>query len=159
MIVITGFMIALEIVLSKLVSVNLAFLRIGFGFLPIAIVAILYGPVWAGITYAIGDVIGGFLFPTGAFFPGFTLTAFLTGIIFGLILYRHEVTFIRALAASAAVCLLCNLLLNTYWLTFILGKGFKILLASRAVKEIVAIPIMALLIVAVDKTVIRFVRK
>lgn len=159
MIVIIGFMIALEIVLSKLVSINISFLRIGFGFLPIAILAILYGQIWSGIAYAIGDVIGGFLFPTGAFFPGFTVTALLTGVFFGLVLYNKKVTIPRALLASALVCILCNLLLNTYWLTFIIGKGFKVLLASRAVKELVAIPVMALLIVAMDKTVIKAIRK
>jgi len=156
--VIMGFMIALAVVLSKLVSINMSFLRIGFGFLPIAILAILYGPLWACIGYAIADVIGGFLFPTGAYFPGFTLSAFLTGVLFGLVLYKKEVTFLRALIASALVCLVVNLLINTYWLTFIIGKGFTVLIASRAVKEIIAIPIMALLIVAVDKTVLKAYR-
>ena len=149
--VVTAFMIALEIVLSKLVSVNISFLRIGFGFLPIAILAIMYGAWWSGIAYAIGDVIGGFLFPTGAFFPGFTVTALLTGLIFGWVLYNKKATFARAALASALVCVFCNLLLNTYWLTFIIGKGFTVLLASRAIKELVAIPVMAVLIVAVDK--------
>jgi hypothetical protein len=86
------------------------------------------------------------------------VSAVLTGLIFGFVLYGREVTIIRALIASALVCLFVNLLLNTYWLTFILGKGFKVLLASRAVKEIVAIPVMALLIVAVDRYVLRHVK-
>ena len=157
--VFTAFMIALEIVLSKLVSVNISFLRIGFGFLPIAILAIMYGALWSGIAYAIGDVIGGFLFPTGAFFPGFTVTALLTGVIFGLVLYKKKVTFKRALVASALVCVLCNLLLNTYWLTFIIGKGFMVLLASRAIKELIAIPVMAVLIVVVDKALSKVIHK
>ena len=156
--VITAFMIALSVVLSKLVSINISFLRIGFGFLPIAILAILYGPVVAAVGYGLADLIGAWLFPTGAFFPGFTLSAVLTGLIFGFVLYKKEVTIIRALIASALVCLGVNLLLNTWWLTFIIGKGFKVLLASRAVKEIVAIPVMALLIVAVDKYVLVHVK-
>lgn len=159
MIVIIGFMIALEIVLSKLVSINIPFLRIGFGFLPIAILAILYGPLWAGISYAIGDVIGGFLFPTGAFFPGFTVTALLTGVFYGVVLYKKTITVGRAAIASTLVCVICNLLINTFWLTFILGKGFFVLLASRAVKELVAIPIMTLLIIVIDKTVIKAIEK
>lgn len=151
-------MIALTIVLSKLLSINILILRIGFGFLPIAILAILYGPLWAGIGYAIADLIGAWLLPTGQFFPGFTVSAFLTGIIFGLVLYRKEVTIWRALIASALVCLIVNLLLNTFWLTFIIGKGFGVLLASRAVKELACFPIMALLIIAMDRTVIRAFR-
>lgn len=151
-------MIALTIVLSKLLSINILILRIGFGFLPIAILAILYGPWWAGIGYAIADLIGAWLLPTGQFFPGFTVSAFLTGIIFGLVLYRKEVTIWRALIASALVCLIVNLLLNTFWLTFIIGKGFGVLLASRAAKELACFPIMALLIIAMDSTVIRAFR-
>lgn len=156
--VIIGFMIALSVVLSKLISINISFLRIGFGFLPIALIAILYGPVWSCTAYAMADLIGAFLFPTGPFNPGFTLSAAATGLIFGLMLYKKEVTFIRALAASAVVALAVNLLINTYWLTFILGKGYTVLLASRAVKELVSIPVMALLITAMDKTVIKSLR-
>lgn len=156
--VVTAFMIALSVVLSKVVSINISFLRIGFGFLPIAILAILYGPYVAAVGYALADLIGAWLLPTGTFFPGFTLSAILTGLIFGYVLYGKEVTFLRALLASALVCLGVNLLLNTFWLTFIIGKGFTALLASRAVKEIVAIPVMAALIVAMDKSVIKAVR-
>ena len=156
--VITAFMIALSVVLSKLVSINISFLRIGFGFLPIAILAILYGPVVAAVGYGLADLLGAWIFPTGAFFPGFTLSAVLTGLIFGFVLYKNEVTIIRALIASALVCLGVNLLLNTWWLTFIIGKGFTVLLTSRAIKELVAIPVMALLIVAVDRYVLTKVR-
>lgn len=152
-------MIALEVVLSKLISINISFLRIGFGFLPILILAILYGPIVSGLAYAIGDLIGAFLFPTGAFFPGFTVTAALTGIIYGLVLYNKKITIPRALVANALVCVLCNLLLNTFWLTFILGKGFTVLLASRAVKELIAIPIMTFFTIILDKTVIKSIKK
>ena len=157
-IVITGFMIALSVVLSKLVSINISFLRIGFGFLPIAVLGILYGPVIAAIGYGLADVIGALLFPTGAFFPGFTVSAVLTGLIFGWVLYKKEVTIVRALIASALVCLAVNLLINTYWLTIIIGKGFTVLLASRAVKELVAIPVMAAVIVLTDKYVLKHVK-
>ncbi len=158
MLVFTGFMIALSVVLSKLVSINITYLRIGFGFLPIAVLAIMYGPYVAAIGNGIADILGAWLFPTGAFFPGFTVSAVLTGLIFGWVLYKKEVTIARALIASALVCLIVNLLLNTYWLTFIIGKGFGVLLASRAVKEIVAIPVMALLIVVIDRSVIKRIK-
>ena len=158
MLVMTGFMIALSVVLSKLISINISFLRIGFGFLPIAVLAIMYGPVIAAIGYGLADLLGAWLLPTGTFFPGFTVSAVLTGFIFGWLLYKKEVTIVRALIASALVCLIVNLLLNTWWLTFLIGKGFKVLLASRAVKEIVAIPVMALLIVAIDKYVLKRIK-
>ena len=158
MLVFTSFMIALSVVLSKLVSINISFLRIGFGFLPIAVLAIMYGPYVAAIGYGVADLLGAWLFPTGTFFPGFTVSAVLTGLIFGWVLYKKEVTFVRALAASALVCLTVNLLINTYWLTIIIGKGFTVLLASRAIKEVVAIPVMAVLIVTTDKYVLKRIK-
>lgn len=145
-IIITALLIALAVVLSKLLSINLAFLRIGFGFIPIAVLAILFGPIWAGVASAIADVLGAIIFPTGAFFPGFTVSAFLTGLIFGLFLYKKEITWARSFISCALVCLLVNLLLNTYWLTFFISSEYTVLLASRAIKELVAIPIMAVII-------------
>lgn len=158
--VVTALMIALTVVLSKLLSINISILRIGFGFLPIAVLAILYGPLASGIAYAIADIIGSLLFPTGDFFPGFTVSAFITGIIFGAFLYRKEITIVRAAAASALVCILVNLLLNTYWLTFFVGKAYGVLIASRIVKELVAVPVMSILIKAVDRAVVsRFISR
>lgn len=81
-------LIALEVILTRFCSINTATLRIGFGFLPIAIIAMMYGPLSAGVAYALGDLLGMMIFPSGSYFPGFTLTAFLTGVIYGLVLYR-----------------------------------------------------------------------
>ena len=44
----------------------------------------MYGPLSAGVAYALGDLLGMMIFPNGSYFPGFTLTAFLTGVIYGL---------------------------------------------------------------------------
>ena len=42
--VIMAFLIALEIVLTRFCSINTPILRIGFGFLPVAMLGIMYGP-------------------------------------------------------------------------------------------------------------------
>ena len=81
-------LIALEIILTRFCSINTAILRIGFGFLPIAIIGMMYGPVSAGLAYVIGDILGMMIFPSGSFFPGFTLTAALTGAPYGVFLYK-----------------------------------------------------------------------
>ena len=77
---------ALEIVFSRFLSINAWNLKIGFNFLPIALAALLFGPLAGGLVGALGDFIGAILFPIGAYFPGFTFTAFLTGCCFGLFL-------------------------------------------------------------------------
>ena len=88
--VVLAFLIALEIILTRFCSIQTPIVRIGFGFLPVAMMGILYGPIWAGIGYAIGDLLGMLIFPSAAYFPGFTLTAFSTGMIFGFFLKGKE---------------------------------------------------------------------
>lgn len=61
-------------------------LRIGFGGLPIMISGILFGPLVGGVVGLVADLIGFLLNPMGGtYFPGFTISAALTGIIPGLI--------------------------------------------------------------------------
>ena len=90
-IVIMGALLALYLVLnevSKMLSLPLGSnLRIGLTFLPVVCAAIIFGPIEAAIVGGLGDMLGAFLFPTGPFFPGFTLTAVLTGLIHGFFLF------------------------------------------------------------------------
>lgn len=146
MIITIALLIALEIILTRFLSINLPFLRMGFGFLPVAMIGILYGPVWAGAAYALGDILGLMILPTGPYFPGFTVTAFLTGVIFGLFLHNKPITWKRVIIPSAIILVLINLVLDTYWLTFILGDGYLVLLPQRIIKVVLALPIHAIMI-------------
>ncbi len=139
-------MIALDVILTRFLSIQTQFLRIGFGFLPVAVAGIAYGPFWGAVTGAVGDILGMIIYPPAEYFPGFTLTALLTGLIFGLLLYRKPVTVPRVLLASAVVCIALNLLLDTLWLDIMYGNSFIALLPARAVKCVINIPIYTLLI-------------
>ena len=147
--VVVGLLLAMEIILTRFCSISTPILRMGFGFLPITVIAIMYGPIWAGVTYALGDLIGAWLFPIGPYFPGFTLTAFLSGLIFGVILYKKEITWKRALLASFLVVVFMDLILNTVWLSVLWGDAFIAILPTRIVKCIFAIPIETILITVV----------
>ncbi|HBK85843.1 MAG TPA: folate transporter, partial [Firmicutes bacterium] len=72
-------LVALSIVASRFLSINTPIIRIGFGWLPILLAGLLYGPGWGFIVGAIADFIGANLFPFGPYFPGFTLSAGLSG--------------------------------------------------------------------------------
>ncbi len=134
-------LIAIEIVLSRLLSVSTPIVRIGFGFLPISIVAMLYGPLYAGVAAAIGDFLGATLFPIGAYFPGFTVTAFLAGAVYGIFLYNQEKTLPRICLAVLIVTVFLNLGLDTLWLQMITGKGILVLLPTRLLKCVVMAPV------------------
>lgn len=110
---VSALLIALDVVFSRVLAINTPLMKIGLGFAAVAVAAMLYGPAWAALTAALGDLIGALLFPTGAYFPGFTATAALTGLIFGLFLYRREKSWLRAFLAALCNCLLVTLLLNT----------------------------------------------
>lgn len=144
-IVCVALLIALDIIFTRFLSINTQFLRIGFGILPVAIAGIAFGPVWGGVCGAVGDILGMIIYPSGAYFPGFTLTAALTGIIFGLILYR-KTSFWRIVAACAVVCVFLNLMLDTLWLDIMYGQGFVAILPGRIVKCAINIPVYSILI-------------
>ena len=46
-------LIAIEVILTRFCSINTPIVRIGFGFLPIAIIAMMYGPLSAGISLSL----------------------------------------------------------------------------------------------------------
>ena len=127
-------LVAVEIVLSRFLSINAWNIKIGFSFVPVVLAAMLFGPLCAGIVGALGDFLGAILFPIGAYFPGFTLTAFLTGVVFGLFLYKKQ-TFPRTVAAVGINQFILGLFLNTYWISVLYGSPYVPLLATRVVQS------------------------
>jgi ECF transporter S component (folate family) len=86
------------------------------------------------------------IFPMGPYFPGFTLTAFLTGLTFGLVLYKKPVTFKRTLLASLIVVIFLNLILDTYWLYLLFDQAVVAMLPLRIVKAGLTLAIQTTLI-------------
>jgi len=83
-IVLCGMFIAMQVILGRYLAVDATFVRISFVFIPIAIGGAIFGPLWNGIICAAADIAGFLLYPgQGPFFPGFTLSAFLSGAAYG----------------------------------------------------------------------------
>lgn len=147
--VILAMMVAANVVLSRFLSISLWNLKIGFAFVPVVVAAILFGPVAGGIVGAVGDYIGATLFPIGQYFPGFTVTAFLVGAVYGIFLHKKQDMKRIVLAVLLTECV-GSLLLNTLWISLLYGAPFAALLPPRAVQacgmgvmEIVVIRMMA----------------
>jgi ECF transporter S component (folate family) len=83
-----------------------------------------------------GDFVGAIVFPSGAYFPGFTLTAAMIGLIYGLFLHK-KVTPVRIVAAVVISQIVCSLGLNTLWLSMMTGTGFAALLSTRLIQALV----------------------
>lgn len=152
-------LIALEVVLARFLSINTPIVRIGFGFLPTAICAMMYGPIWGGVTGAVADIIGATLFPTGAYFPGFTLSAALTGIVFGLFLYNRKGNWAQLAGAVSINCLGISLLLSTLWLSVLFGTPYLQLIPTRIVQNLIMIPIQFIILRLLQKPIDVYVKK
>ncbi|MCQ4862808.1 MULTISPECIES: folate family ECF transporter S component [Oscillospiraceae] len=152
-------LIAIEIVLSRFCSIATPIVKIGFGFVPIAVCGMLYGPVWAGVAGGAADLLGAVLFPIGAYFPGFTLSAVLTGVVFGLLLHRERAAWPRLALAVAVNCLGISLCLSTYWLTILTGSPFLALLPTRIVQNLIMIPIQFIVLRLMQHPVTLYLRR
>jgi len=152
-------LIAIEIVLSRFCSISTPIVKIGFGFVPIAVCAILYGPVWAGVAGGLADFIGAILFPIGAYFPGFTVSMVLTGIVFGLFLHKRKSNWSGLAGAVTVNCVGISLCLSTYWLTIITGTPFLALLPTRVIQNVIMIPVQFIVLYTIRRPVFQHVMK
>ena len=98
-------MVALEIILHRFLSIQTPIVQLHFGFLPVAIVAMLYGPIYAAVTWGVADFLGMLIAPTGggSWFPGFTISLILSGLLFGLLLYKRKGGILNVIIAVVAV--------------------------------------------------------
>ena len=128
-------------------------LRITFTFIPLAVAGWLFGPFPAMLVGLIGDVVGCMLFPAGAYFPGFTLTQILGGLIFGILLYKKDPKklFLPVLLSKTAINLFLNVALNSLWLSILYGKAWMVYALSHIVKNAIALPIEVILLIFIIK--------
>lgn len=126
-------------------------LKISLSFLAIASAGYLFGPASAMLCGGLLDVLMWVIKPAGAYFPGYTLSGVLGGLIYGLCLYRQEGKRLLLLGplSKLLVNLLVNILLNTLWSMIFTGKGYLALLAVRVPKNLILWPLEAALLVVV----------
>ena len=158
MIVTLGLLAAIEIVFSRFLSINMWNIKIGFSFVPLAVAGMLYGPLPAGITAVIADLIGATLFPSGQFFPGFTLTTFLVGVTFGVFLYQKQ-TPVRILLAVAVNQLCLSLLLQSFWISTLYLTPYWTTLTSRIPQVLLMAPTQFIVIGIMAKALSRIGKK
>ena len=155
-------LIAMQIVLGRVAAINVGnYLKISFGFIPIAVCGILTGPFWTLLMASVCDILGALLFPTGAFYWGFTLVAAVGGLIYGLILYQKKENLLRCMLCTLTVALICNILLNTVFLIQIgamVGpgnEGFWTVMWTRVLKNLIQFPVNGLILFGVWKALQR----
>ena len=148
-VILAGILLAASIVLNRFLSIKTPIVQISFTFIPLILSAMLLGPGWSIFVSGMADLLGALLFPFGAFFPGYTFTAIVTGLIYGLILnktYKKSgKQFLWRLAlACVLVSLICNMGLNTLWVWYTTKNAALVFVPTRIIKELILLPIKIL---------------
>lgn len=148
-----GMLGALSIIINNF-SIQIGdFLKIGFASECNVLVDCLFGPAAGAIFGAGMDILKFLIKPTGPYFWGWTFSAALAGIIIGFGLYKKRITFWRVLIVRLLNSLIINVILGTYWLNIMYGKGFLALLPGRLFKNLAMAPIETIIFIAIYKAI------
>lgn len=123
--------VALEIIASRFLSVEFIDKKFSFTFIVTATMGALFGPWFSALAGVVSDIIGNGLFGKFGFFPGFTLTAAVTGFIYGYFLHKDDLKIKDIVIASVLVTLIPNALMNTLWVSIMTKNPFIVKLISR----------------------------
>ncbi len=145
MLVQMAFLVALQVVLSRFLSVSTPVAKIGFGFVPVALAAVCFGAPAGFVVGGLADFLGAILFPIGPYFPGFTLTAALIGVVYGVFLHR-KFSWQRVILAVLVISVVFSLGMNTVWISVLYGQGFWALIPGRLLQVAVMIPVQVIVI-------------
>lgn len=154
---IAGLLIALNIILSRVITIPGI---INFGGFPIIFAGIAFGPVMGGIVGTVGDIVSFVVRPTGPFMPHFVLTSALTGIIPGLMMMvlRSELrnpkiwkVFISILTGQV----ITTVLMVPYFREILFGQPFMVNFLRTLPKQAINIPAYSFMIVILIKALYR----
>ena len=123
-------------------------LKIYFSFLVISLGCYVYGPA-VGIQVGFANDTLGFLISSFGepYFPGYLITAMLSGLIYGTLLYRQRITVLRLVVVRLVINYGSNVLLGSVWKAMLYGKGYYYYFTTGLVKNTTMLPIEVLLMV------------
>ena len=106
----------------------------------------MLGPLYAGVAMGCGDILGMLVASRGwAFHPGYTLSAVLRGVLYGLLLHKRPVTLARSTAVIASVSAFIDFFLGSVWLYELTGRAFFPLMVSKIPGKVALIVVMVTL--------------
>lgn len=147
-IVISGFLIALNVVLSRIITIPGI---ISFGGFPIIFSGIVFGPVVGGIVGGVGDVVSFIVRPTGAFMPHFILTSALTGVIPGILtkVLKNDLTKPKLWKIFISIFVgqvITSVLMVPYFRLILFSHPFIATMLKAATKQAINIPAYSIII-------------
>ena len=154
----SGLVCAMAIVLESLpIYLMRPSLKIYFSFFFVLLGCSCYGPVVGMMAGAIIDSVG-FLLPGYGepYFPGYLVTAVLSGFIYGVLLYKRKPTLLRIIVVRLIINYGSNVLLGSMWKAMLYGKGYLYYLTSGAIKNTLMLPVEVFLMWAVLNAAVNY---
>ena len=139
-------LVALNIVLERFIGFVGVSTAYGISFIAVIFAAVQYGPVGAVLVSCLGDVLGTVLSGRVPVI-GFTITAAVQGIIYGLVLYKKigPYRIYKTPLAILPTLALCSLFMNSYFLSRLIGVGLLHQMATRVPQVLISIPIQLII--------------
>jgi len=115
-----GMMLALRVVLGFLIIQPTPHLR-AFSpiFLPMVVVAYLYGPLAAIVFGIAGDTLGFITRPLGVYFPGFAISEAVQCLIYAIFLHKRPIDNIKWLVFRVTLARICIAVFVFFGLNFV----------------------------------------
>lgn len=153
-----GLVCAMAIVLESIPIFLLGpSLKIYFSFLAVSLGCMCYGPLVGMMAGAVIDTVGFLISSFGEpYFPGFLLTAILSGLLYGLLLYRRKPTVPRILLTRLILNYGSNVLLGSVWKAMLYGKGYLYYATTGLVKNTLLLPLEVFLTWVVLSAAVRY---
>ncbi len=159
--IVTAMLVAISMVI-EMFSIDIAFAKLNFAFLAIAVIGMLFGPCMGLAAGFACDIVGYLAHPDGGFLPAYILVAGLQGFIYGICLYHKADThriqyvnsktgkmvditlFLRAIIARLLDVIVINLLINTklnLHYGFIPDEAYGAAIVARIAKNVIELAI------------------
>lgn len=151
--------IAMKVILSGIYIPISENLHIGVSFLVIAIEASILGPVSGMVSGFVTDILSFAIFPSGAFFFGYTLTAMLGELIYALFLYRQKITILKIALAKIITNYLLNVAIGSIWSSMLYGNVYLYYAAKSLIKNTLLLPFEILGLVVLFNLLLPFLKK
>ncbi|MDP4119539.1 MAG: folate family ECF transporter S component [Bacillota bacterium] len=144
-------LLATSVVLGTFATIATPYLKIGFRFLPIAIAGIILGPIYGAVIGGLTDILCFFTNnPTGEpYFPGFTISLIIVGLVYGLVFYKKDVTILKLVITKIGLDIFIEILLKSFWINIAYGAPFVVILPTFIIESAIMLPIEVTLIYAV----------
>lgn len=147
-----GIFVALTMVFTMYSTIRVGNgIEVSLKFIPVFVMGALFGPIFAGLTCFLGDVLSVILFPVGPPIIGMFLIEFLSGFFYGAFFYRRyemNTSYIVRMVMCVIVQFVLSIILNSY---FLVDAGYFGTMASaisfRMPASLAKAPLQAIVII------------